>query len=88
MTPAYSHDLASNFRALPDFRANIRAVQCPLQVLVGQDDEQFDAGRFAELFETANSNASITVLPGVAHIPLTLDDAALQAAVSAVSSMA
>lgn len=88
MTPAYSYDLAYNFRALPDFRANIRAVQCPLQVLVGQDDEQFDAGRFAEVFATANSKASITVLPGVAHIPLTLDDAALQAAVSAVSTMA
>jgi hypothetical protein len=47
----------------------------------------FYADKFASVFKTAGKDVPITLLPGIDHISLTLDPAALQAAISAVESM-
>jgi alpha-beta hydrolase superfamily lysophospholipase len=87
LTPQYSFALAQNFRPERDYQANIRAVRQPLRVLVGQNDEAFYADKFASVFKTAGKDVPVTLLPGINHISLTLDPAALQAATSAVESM-
>jgi alpha-beta hydrolase superfamily lysophospholipase len=87
LTPEYSFALAQNFRPERDYQANIRAVRQPLRLLVGQNDEVFYADKFASLFKTAGKDVPVTLLPGIDHISLTLDPAALQAAISAVESM-
>jgi non-heme chloroperoxidase len=87
LTPQYSFALAQNFRPERDYQANIRAVRQPLRVLVGQNDEAFYADKFASVFKTAGKDVPVTLLPGIDHISLTLDPAALQAAISAVESM-
>jgi hypothetical protein len=56
-------------------------------VLVGQNDHAFYADKFAAVFKTAGKDVPVTLLPGVDHISLILDPAAIQAAVAAVNSM-
>ena len=87
LTPQYSFVLEQNFRPERDYQANIRAVRQPLRVLAGQNDEVFYADKFASVFKTAGKDVPVTLLPGIDHISLTLDQAALQAAISAVESM-
>ena len=87
LTPQYSFALEQNFRPERDYQANIRAVRPPLRVLAGKNDEVFYADKFASVFKTAGKDVPVTLLPGIDHISLTLDQAALQAAISAVESM-
>jgi hypothetical protein len=47
----------------------------------------FYADKFASVFKTAGKDVPITLLPGIDHISLTLDSAAIQAAIAAVESM-
>ncbi|MFJ2987275.1 alpha/beta hydrolase [Collimonas sp. NPDC087041] len=87
LTPQYSYALTQNFRPQADWQANIRAVRQPLRLVAGQDDEAFHAERFAEVFKAAGKDVPVTLLPGIGHIPLTLDRSAVQAAVTAVNGM-
>jgi alpha-beta hydrolase superfamily lysophospholipase len=86
LTPQYSFALAQNFGPERDYQANIRAVSQPLRVLVGQDDEAFYADKFASVFKAAGKDVPVTLLPGIDHISLTLDPAAIRAAIAAVES--
>lgn len=83
----YSFALAQNFRPERDYRSNIRAVGQPLRLVAGQNDEVFYADRFAEVFKAEGKDIPITLLPGVGHIALILDEAAVRAAVDAVRIM-
>jgi len=83
LTPAYSHALALNYRPPADWQATIRAAKQPMQVLVGAQDEAFDANRFADAFAAAGRPVPVTVLPGIGHAALTLKPQALQAVVAA-----
>lgn len=87
LTSQYSFSLAQNFRPERDYRANIRAVRQPLRVVAGKADEAFYADRFADVFKAEGKDVPVTLLPGIGHIPLTLEPAAIQAAVAAVRSM-
>jgi len=87
LTSQYSFALAQNFRPERDYQANIRAVRQPLRVLVGQNDEVSYADRFTAVFKTTGKDVPVTLLPGIDHISLTLDSAAIQAAIAAVESM-
>ena len=87
LTPYYSFALALNFRPQRDYRANIRAVGQPLRVVAGEADEVHYADRFAGVFKAEGKDVPVTLVPGIGHIPLTLDPAAVQAAVAAVKSL-
>ncbi|NPT58033.1 alpha/beta hydrolase [Paraburkholderia elongata] len=85
LTPQYSYNLMQNFRPHENYRADIRATRQPVEVLVGADDEAFHAEAFAAVFEEAGRAVPVTIVPGVAHIALTLDASAVAAIVAAVS---
>ena len=87
LTPQYSFALAQNFRPERDYRANIQAIKQTLRVLVGQNDDVSYADRFAAVFKAAGKDVPVTILPGIDHISLTLDPAAIEAAIKAVESM-
>jgi alpha-beta hydrolase superfamily lysophospholipase len=87
LTPQYSYALAMNFQPQRDYRANIRAMQQPARLLAGTDDEAFYADRFAQVFKAEGKEVPVTLIPGVGHIPVTLEPAAVQAAVQLVVAM-
>ena len=83
LTPTYSYALATNFRPHDDYRVDIAAAERPLRVLVGEDDELFHADQFRPVFEAAGRPVPVQTLPGVSHIGLTLEPAAIRAVVAA-----
>jgi alpha-beta hydrolase superfamily lysophospholipase len=87
LTAQYSFALADNFRPERDYQANIRKVGQPVRVLAGQNDEAFYTDKFAGVFKAAGKDVPVTLLPGIGHISLTLDPAAIQAAIGAVQDM-
>ena len=87
LTPAYSFNLAQNYRPKRDYRATLRAVAQPLRVLAGQDDELFYSDRFKDVFEAAGRGAGVELLPGIDHIGLSVDPRALRAVVQAVEQL-
>jgi hypothetical protein len=56
-------------------------------VLVGENDEAFYAQKFASVFKTPGKDVPVMLLPEIDHISLTLDPAAIEAAIKAVESM-
>lgn len=87
VTPSYSFALAMNFRPRPDYRADIAAARQPMEVLVGQNDDQFIPERFAAEFTAAGRNVPVSIVPGIGHIELTLSPAAIQAAIAAINRL-
>ena len=87
LTSQYSYALAQNFRPEKDYGATLRAVNQPLRVIVGQDDEVFRADQFAAVFKAEGKEVPITLIPGMGHISLLLEPVAVQSTVAAVNSM-
>ncbi len=86
LTPTYSYALATNFRPHADYRADIGTTKQPLHLLVGQDDEVFHADQFSTVFKEAGRPIPVTLLPGIEHVDITLQPAAIQAITETVES--
>jgi pimeloyl-ACP methyl ester carboxylesterase len=87
LTPEYSFALAANFQPQRDYEANIRAVHQPVAVVAGANDEVFETNQLEGTFRKQGKNWPVTLLPGIGHIPLTIEPIAIKAAVQAVESM-
>lgn len=87
LTPRYDFNLAMNFRPETDYMANLARVSRPVAALVGGRDEAFVPNKLGEIFQAAGRNWRVEVLPGIGHIPLTLDPGALAAVVRRVTEL-
>jgi non-heme chloroperoxidase len=87
LTPEYSFALAANFQPRRDYEANIKSVHQPCAVLAGKNDEVFYTDKLEGAFRKQGRNWPVTLLPGIGHIPLTLEPSAVNAAVEAVEKM-
>ena len=87
LTSTYSFSLAANFQPLQDYEANIRAVHQPLKVVAGASDEVFATDKLEGIIRKQGKSWSVTLLPGIGHIPLTLEPAAVSAIVATVEAM-
>ena len=88
LTPSYSFNLASNFQPDREYQQNIRNAKRPCAVLAGTDDEAFQTDQLEPELRRLGVQWPVTLLPGIGHIPLTLDHDATQAAVQAVEKLA
>ena len=79
LTPSYSYTVATNFRPHDDYLSDIRNARGAVCVVAGEVDELVHAGRFADVFAQAGKPVPVTLLPGVNHMGLTLNAAAVQA---------
>lgn len=86
LTPTYSFSLAANFAPQRDYEANIRAVHRPVAVVAGTADDVFMTDKLEAIFLKQGQPWPVTLLPGIGHIALTLDPAAVEAAVRAVEA--
>ena len=87
LTPEYSFALAANFRPQRDYEANIKSVHQPCAVIAGTSDEAFYTDKLESTFRKQDKNWPVTLLAGINHIALTLEPAAINAAVKAVERM-
>ncbi|EKP0298865.1 alpha/beta fold hydrolase [Aeromonas veronii] len=87
LTPSYSFNLASNFQPERDYQQNIRNVQRPCAVIAGANDEAFQTDQLEPELRRLGISWPVTLLPGIGHIPLTLEQDALATAVQAVEKL-
>lgn len=86
LTPTYSYTLFDNFRPLDDYKSNIRDAKQPMSLIVGQNDEYLYADKFNDVFKAAGHPLKVSIIPGVGHIGLTLDEAGINAIVSEMTN--
>ncbi len=59
----------------------------PMALIAGSDDEAFVADRFESIFKDEGRPIPVTLLPGIGHVGLTLQPAAVAAVVAAVEQL-
>jgi alpha-beta hydrolase superfamily lysophospholipase len=86
LAPTYSFVMQQSFCSPPDDLGRMAAVRAPLAVLVGEADEVFYAERFAPLLRHERPDVSVEVLPGVSHMGIIVQPAAIAAVVAALET--
>lgn len=87
LTPRYSYGLAMNFRPHHNYKADIASATLPMEVLVGENDDQFHAEQFAAEFKASVRQVRVLIVRGAGHMDLTLAPSAIAAAVQAVARL-
>ena len=82
-TVAYSYRLQLSYRPHEDYQGDARAIRRPATLLIGERDELFRAEAYAPLLEPLQPRLKVQVLPGLGHLDMVIDEAALAAIVKA-----
>jgi non-heme chloroperoxidase len=85
-TAVYSYRMARNFGPTDDYLGDIRRAPAPVVLLAGSADELFLTDRYGPTLKPARSDLSITIVPGMGHMDMTVKPLALDAIVKAVSA--
>jgi non-heme chloroperoxidase len=83
LSPTYSFLLVRAF-GTEDYVADLRNAKAPLAVLVGGNDELFEAKRFAATIDAIRPDTPVVVVPGLDHVGLVLDPRAVPAIAAAL----
>jgi alpha-beta hydrolase superfamily lysophospholipase len=83
LSPTYSFLLVRAF-GTEDYAADLRNAKAPLAVVVGSNDELFDASRFAPTIEAIRPDTPVVIVPGPDHVGLALDPRAVPAIAAAL----
>ncbi len=81
LTPEYGFNLATNFAANSDYQADLLSAKGKVAILAGDADESFNTQALQGIVQSAGKDWPVLLLPGVQHIPLTLEPLALKAIV-------
>jgi pimeloyl-ACP methyl ester carboxylesterase len=85
LTPVYSFRMLRNFGPGDDYLGDVKRVRGPVSLFVGADDQIFRADRFAPLLKPVRPDLTVTVLPGIDHMGMTVKAAAVGAIAAAVN---
>ncbi|HWD28678.1 MAG TPA: alpha/beta fold hydrolase [Rhizomicrobium sp.] len=84
LTPVYSYRMMRNFGPQAGYRDDLKRVKGPIAVLIGATDEIFYADRYAPLVKSIRPDATVTVVPGLTHIEMTVRRPGLDAIAAAI----
>jgi len=73
-----------NFLANPDYQADLLNAKGKVAILAGDADELLQSQELQGMVQSAGKDWEVQLLPGVQHIPLTLEPTALEAVVDLV----
>jgi non-heme chloroperoxidase len=85
LTPRYSYALAMNFRPKNGYKRDIASATQPMEVLVGERDDQFYAHRFSAEFESGGRPVPVSIVPDTGHMDLTLAPGAIESVAQAIA---
>ena len=86
LTPIYTYRMLRNFGPDDDYLGDIKRAPGPVHVFDGEKDEIFYAGKFVPLLKPLRPDLTVTVIPGLSHIEMTLKPAALDAIAAAAAN--
>jgi pimeloyl-ACP methyl ester carboxylesterase len=78
-TPVYSFRLAASLQLGRDWRARLARIGAPTRIVVGADDELFNADQFQPMVQAINPRIGVTVVPNEGHLAMIADPAATTA---------
>ena len=78
-TTVYSYRLNTSFAPRNDYRKDLRAIDKPMLLIAGADDEAFYANRFEEVISAETRTGQYLILPGVSHLSLMQDPRVVEA---------
>lgn len=81
LTPEYGFNLAMNFAPHQDYKLDLENAKGKVAILAGDADEAFQTQELQRIVQSAGKDWPVQLLPGIGHIPLTLEPAALKAVV-------
>ena len=87
-TPVYSFRLLMSLQLGLDWRAVLARIDRPTRIVVGADDELFNADQFAPLLKEINPRIGVTVVPGQGHLAMIGTPAGTAAVAAAWRSLA
>lgn len=83
LTPVYTHRLLASMNP-QDADALLKAVDAPVTLLAGDKDEVFASHTYEETVHASLPQAEVHLLPGIGHVGMTLEPAALEAIAAAI----
>ncbi len=83
LTPVYSHRLLFSMNP-QDADALFKTVEAPVTLLAGDKDEVFASHTYEETVHAVRPEAEVDLLPGINHVGMTLEPAALEAIAAAI----
>jgi pimeloyl-ACP methyl ester carboxylesterase len=83
LTSNYSYLLMRGF-GTGDYAEDVRKANAPLAVIVGAEDDFFFPDKFAPTLDAIRPGISVTIVTGLAHIPLIIEPEAVPAITKAI----
>jgi len=87
LTPEYDFNLAMNFAANADYQADLLNAKGKVAILAGDADELLKSQELQGMVQSAGKNWPVKLLPGIGHIPLSLEPLALKAIAEQVQNL-
>ncbi len=84
LTPEYDFNLAMNFSVHSDYLNDMGNAKGKVSVMAGDSDEAFYTQELKGMVQRAGKDWPVNLLPGIGHMGLTLDKAALKSVVELV----
>lgn len=82
-TPVYSFRLAANLQLGRDWRATLARISAPTTIVVGANDELFNAAAFQPTLQAVNPRIGLIVVSGETHLGMIADPPAMAAIAAA-----
>lgn len=87
-TPVYSFRLAASLQLGRDWRGVLSRISAPTEILVGANDELFNADRFKPMLQSVNPRIGVTIVPDETHLGMIADPPATTAVAAAWRKLA
>ena len=87
-TPIYSFRLAASLQLGRDWRAVLARITAPTEIVVGANDELFNADQFKPMLRSINPRIDVTIVPNVGHLGMIADPQATAAIAAAWRKLA
>jgi non-heme chloroperoxidase len=87
-TPVYSFRLAASLQLGRDWRGVLSRISAPTEIVIGANDELFDADQFKPMLQPINPRIGVTIVPNETHLGMIADPPATAAIAAAWRKLA
>ena len=87
-TPVYSFRLAASLQLGRDWRGVLARISAPTEIVIGANDELFNADQFKPMLQSINPRIGVTIVPNETHLGMIADPPATAAIAAAWRKLA
>jgi non-heme chloroperoxidase len=87
-TPVYSFRLAGSLQLGRDWRGVLARISAPTEIVIGANDELFNADQFKPMLQPINPRVGVTIVPNETHLGMIADPPATAAIAAAWRKLA